>query len=526
MISDWSAGLKDQDELSQYPSAASPLTALGIDPDEARANPDLLASLMSPSSGGDSNRPRPPLASAVNMPSDDDNAQPPKPAPSVVAAGKTGGAGDTSAPTTPATPAQTPQDELLGYGKEGLGLLNKNFQSATDETGKMSTDTPADVARLTAQQEKLETKTPLRDAQGNILPQYKPSTGSKIWRGVRGGLVGLLTGGIPGAAVGALEPQDIRGGTAYGAPNKTYDRAEDTRQQQLASTGDELSTAMKNWKDVNDARKEKASQYRANAALGKDVTTGATGLINAENKPESEANKTAAKLELDQKTFDLRRQQLTTDPSLSKLSPLNKAYYMAEGKVYQPRESNEADLLASNIAKATVTFKNSHGGKNPATLEEFNSVISAAKGDLGKGKGSVTPQQNRAVADKKNAAIEKALGEYAKDPGQKDTLAELQRQLQAAQNAYEEDVSNLGGDAGPHQVVAVDENGQAKWTPAVAPAPAAPVPTPATPAPVAPAPAAQAAPAKPQPAPDGTRRQSPDGTIEVKTNGKWKAETK
>lgn len=438
----------------------------------------------------------------------------------------------------------------MGYGEQGLGLLNKNLQAATDETAATSTQPPEDVARLTAQQTKLETKTPLYDpTTGKMLDQYKPSTGSRIWRGVRGGLVGLLTGGIPGAAVGALEPGDIHGGTPYGAPNKQYTRAEQSREQQLAAVGPQLKTAMQTWKDVNEARKAKAGEYRANAALGKDVTTGATGLISAENKPETESNKTAAKLELDQKTFDMRRQQLSTDPAFKNISPLNRALYMANGKLPDPRETSEGDIQAANMARALAAFKLSHGGKNPATLEEFNGVAAAAKGDLDKGgKGQVTPQQINKVNDALHGATEKAIAKFAngKLAYSPETRATYQQELQEAQDQYEQDMAALDpARVGPHTIIKVDEKGQVTrgqekqptgmtqvrggatgvvpTAPAVPPPAAAPPAAPA-PAPVAaPAPIAQppAAPAKPQPAPEQTRIKLKDGTVQVKRNGKW-----
>jgi hypothetical protein len=337
---------------------------------------------------------------------------------------------------------------------------------------------------------------------------------------VRGGLVGLLTGGIPGAAVGALEPGDIHGGTPYGAPNKQYTQAEQSREQQLAAVGPQLKTAMQTWKDVNEARRVKAGDYRANAALGKDVAEGATGLLNAANKPETEANKTAAKVELDQQLFDQRRQQLATDPAFKNISPLNRALYMANGKLPDPRETSEGDIQAANMARALAAFKLSHGGKNPATLEEFNGVAAAAKGDLDKGsKGQVTPIQRRVVADKKNSAIEKAQAEYAKKLYVPGAAEEFQRSLQEAQNAYEEDMGILG-EAGPHQIVTVDKKGQAKWTPEGA-GPTAPPAAPA-PAPVAaPAPIAQppATPAKPQPAPGKNQPIGHPGAP-IKFNGK------
>jgi hypothetical protein len=173
----------------------------------------------------------------------------------------------------------------------------------------MSTDTPADVARLSAQQEKLETKTPLYDPQtGKMLQQYKPSTGSRIWRGVRGGLEGIAEHGIMGGLLGAIDPEKVTG-TAYGAPNKQYTRAEDAREQQLGATDNELKTAMQTWKDVNDARKAKSGEYRANATLGKDLVSGAGDLQkNSIDKFKAEATADNYKTKADEATAKLQEQ--------------------------------------------------------------------------------------------------------------------------------------------------------------------------------------------------------------------------
>jgi len=502
MANNWKSGLDDEDELEQFPSASSPLTAAGIDPDKVRANPAMLESLRgspfqkAPSVG----------APPVDMP----QSSTPKPSPSATAAGALGGAGETE-----------PTDEE-GFGRAGLSMLYKNAQNATRSADEMSTTTPPELQKLTERRDKLALPAPLFDPKtGQRLTttkEYDPDTGqmvdvnpkastaSKVWRGVRGGLTGLTRGGVLGAVEGAVDPKLV-GATPYNAPSDQYRRAEERRAQALSATNADIDTAFKTWKDINEARKTKAGEFRANAALGKDLTTGATGLINAENKPESEERKSAAKLELNQKEFDQRGSQADR----LGLKGLNRILFMANGKIPDPRQPTEGEYTAQQIANATRLFTQQYGHP-PQTLEDMNKIISTAKGDLGKGgRGEVTPQALRAISDRKNAAIEKANADHARRLYQPNGGKEYQRQLQEIQNAYEEDMANIG-QAGPHQVVTVDAKGNANWAPEQ---PAAPAAQPA------PAPAAAPPQTKPQPAPDGTRRQAPDGTIEVKKGGKW-----
>ena len=474
MSKDWSSGLTDRED--NYPSAANPLTAMGIDPDEAAANPSLLEKLRAQGQG--KLDPAQAVATATAIPT------PPKA--SAVAAGKVGGAGDTSSPpTSPAPASGQPMDEE-GYGKEGLDYLSRNLKSATQAANDVPTTPPADVARLREQQEKLAVPAPRFDpATGKPLKttqEYDPDTGKmvdinpnastwrKIWRGVRGGLTGLAEGGIPGAIVGTLSPEKV-GGEGYKDPSTAYKQAEQRREQQLGATGDQLKTSFQAWKDAVDASKAKAGEYRANATLGKDEVTGATGMINAEN---TKPNSPEAKLQLSQKEFEQRSQQLQTDPTLSKLSPLNKSLYLANGKLPDPREPNEADITAAQIARGIKIL-----GHPPQTLEELNQVVSAAKGGFAKSNPQKTDAEYRQIEDKKNLEIQRAMSAYAKDPGAQDGTMELQRAVQLAQNQYEADMA-IGGRAGQHMVVSVDKSGQITWTPQAAPvAPPAPATGPA-----------------------------------------------
>src|ERR1700740_2326932 len=95
---------QDDKGLGMFPSAANPLTAMGIDPDMARANPDLLTAL-NPNAAVHGDEPAKPIAGPVSMPSEE-----PEPAPSAKAAGAVGGAAQAPAPPQSAT----------DYGMAGL----------------------------------------------------------------------------------------------------------------------------------------------------------------------------------------------------------------------------------------------------------------------------------------------------------------------------------------------------------------------------------------------------------------------
>lgn len=490
MADNWSAGLTDQDEMSQFPSAVNPLASLGIDPDMVRADPGMLARLSAVG------RPEAPedktpaaIPGPVSMPGSTPETTPestPESA-SAASAGKTGGAGDA---------AQPPPTDATGYGMEGLGLLSRNAAAATKATGEIPTTNP-DIEKLSATREKLATPAPLYDPQtGRKLAQTqeydpatgqmttinaKPGVGTRIWRGVRGGLTGLLTSGIRGGLLGAISPE-AEGSQAYGAPSSAYQHAEERRGEQLAATDSSLDTAFKSWKDQVDAAKAKSGDLRADATLGKDLTTGATGILNAETEAKKVGNETTrlnnetpeakakAAAALTQQQMDERTRDLASRPEFRRATPLQKMLYMANGRMPEPQQTTEGDITAANMARALVTFRAQHNGKDPQTLDDLNQVNQAARGELGKGKSSgPTPEQQRAILDRKNTAIEKAKAGYAKNFN----LKEYSSALQQAQDDFEADASTVGA-AGPHNVVQVDAKGNVTWVPQAAPA-AAPV---------------------------------------------------
>lgn len=484
MANGWQSGLDDSDDLSQYPNAANPLTALGIDPDEARANPRLLDSLNAQA--------KPNWDMTWNA-----TQKPP----------------DQSAPT-PAAPAVP---TLASQGQEGVTGELRTAKSEEDAASKLGTVDPSILAAQKARDEAADKAQSFNDAS------YRPSIGERIWRGVRGGLTGLAN--KKGLIPGILSPGSV-GATPYGAPNDAGQAEQGKLMEAERTTGRTYDEALENWKRAQEARKEGLGATKDAATAYGGAAGHAAGLMTSENKSESENEKSAAKLKLSQDEFDQRSKRLQTDPELSKLSPINRALYLANGKIPDPQRPTEGELTAQEIARGMVIFKNQHGGKGPQSLEEFNSVISAAKGELGKGgKTGASVQQERLIADKKNSAIEKATRDFAGAIGDKEALGEYQSALQEAQNAYEEDSALLaGGNPGPHQVVNVDKNGQVTWAPqAAAPLPAVQPNTPAVP-PGGPIVAPAVAPRGLPPAtnlPDGTTATGKKGEQFIVRGGQW-----
>jgi hypothetical protein len=253
LAKDWSAGL-DPEELEGYPSAANPLTAMGIDPDEAAAKPELLAKASPQPAGQWQGVPyRLPPEQPGNA--------------SAKSAGAIGGAGDSSTQTTTSPTASPGADDV------GMAALSKNLGTLGTVANAIPTSNP-EVDRLTAERDKEALPTAAYGPDGKLLPQFKPSTGQKIWRGVRGGLIGLATGGIPGAIVGGLEPGDIRGGKAYNAPNAQYTRGEERREQQLGATNQSLAEARKNWEDSIKAMQTKGGLLKDSIGAANDMVRG------------------------------------------------------------------------------------------------------------------------------------------------------------------------------------------------------------------------------------------------------------
>lgn len=252
------SNLDDADFLSAYPSPSSPLSIDELMKARAVSQPPSLSAF------GPQASMLPPMQAAA--------AQPATPTAPIL--------GDAKAAAAPVAtvPAPTARDLMLS----GANRVQQSMNDAAQADAQIATSNP-EIDQLEQQRAAIAQPQPKYDPQtGKLLAQFQPTLGQRILRGVRSSAIGLLTGGIPGALVGAIEPQDIAGGQAYGDPNKAYQRGEETREAQLAATDQALQQARANWKSAVDAAKGKASEIRANAALGKDLGDLGKGILTSD----------------------------------------------------------------------------------------------------------------------------------------------------------------------------------------------------------------------------------------------------
>jgi hypothetical protein len=322
---------------------------------------------------------------AAGLPAGGASAGPPAGLPQVT--------GKTSPQSSPTPGAAGQADTLDDIGRSALnkGLALGGFaeQTARDIAASPGPDTAA----LEAQRAKDAAPTPYRDPNtGAILDsaqQYKPSGWQRFGRGLESAAIGLVTGGIPGAVVGALRPDEIRGGTAYGAPNAAYRATEAARQGRLGSEDQQIDEAQKNFKAITDARKTAASEARQGVTAYNDVAKGAGELENAGT------NKTKAATEQEKADTDAQTRKDNSPEGVAALSEAQfgergkeadrlglrggqRSLYLANGKLPDPRQATSEEVAR---AEALRTFR-TQNGREPQNMDEINQVNAAASGRL------------------------------------------------------------------------------------------------------------------------------------------------
>lgn len=483
-------------------SAATPLDQLGLDPDDVRANPDLLRQAAArnqpveydsngyPYAPGQDNAkaagdprlvtrgPVKPIP-GVNTPysAADFGVQglsaamtpPAPPAPPQAQPSVTAQAGGTTAPAqTNNAPASYPMGPFVP--ESGAGLL----RTAGEQEGVAKQDLdPSVIQRRVEGQAAVDKAT--KDLQGINPADYKPTGWQRFGRGVRGGVIGLLTGGIPGAAIGAIEPQDIEGGRGYSDPTKKYDATVQQANYNLTNAQRTQKDLLDNLKAAEDARKAASESLNKSSDAYKGAgTIGTDTQKNAVQQQEAINNSPESKLKLSQDEFTQRIKQADSQG----LKGVNRIFYTLTGKIPDPRNPSEGEITAGQVARATSIWSMQHGGKQPATLEDFNDIQQAARGQMGKGKangGKLTDGEiataNRDKETKRLQARQTYLENKIKFSGN-EAQDLYEKQLQDIENSY---AAQLGGQP---MTVKVDENGQESWSGGGAPSAAPPAAAP------------------------------------------------
>ena len=153
----------------------------------------------------------------------------------------------------------------------------KTLQQAS-EMGMGFSKKLADAPTLASQEQAIQAKRTLPPQEYDPAhPEYKPTAGRRIMRGIVGGLSGLAQHGIFGAAEGALNPGAV-GATPYGAPTRQFSIAAQQQAAQSAALDKQQSTLETSFKEdtgrakdviqsINDIGKNAAAGQNAQARM-------------------------------------------------------------------------------------------------------------------------------------------------------------------------------------------------------------------------------------------------------------------
>jgi hypothetical protein len=235
-------------------SVVSPMQAAGLDPQDPRA----LALFKNLAGGGigtpSADNPAVPSTSRV-MPPPSGTAPAPSPTPAAPAA---------------VSPSGQPTAD---YFKQGMEGQLRNARAAEKTVASMPTTDTASAA-LQDKYSKVATPTPLYDANGKMLSDYRPSVGQRILRGLRQG--------------------PLR--ADYSAPNSDYQHLEAARVGQEKGLGGQLAASRAAFKESSDRLTAISKEQRDASTSFNDVTKGATAEEAAQNKGEELTAKTALEM--------------------------------------------------------------------------------------------------------------------------------------------------------------------------------------------------------------------------------------
>lgn len=212
-----------------------------------------------------------------------------------------------------------------------LGLMGlQREMGAGDETMSNAREMKDDPDFVDEQNKKLEIEQSMHDLQSHAKdPEYKVGFGTRLLRGLRGVGVGLETGGLGGAIHGAFNPDAIKGGKAYGAPNDAYDTAMGKYTQAMETNEEQAGNTAANFKRVQDLRVARGKGLNEGAETYGRTVTGGADLAKLED-PEG-------KNALAVQTQTRRLNFANADPILSKPG-YTRSRYLATGEVQPARE--------------------------------------------------------------------------------------------------------------------------------------------------------------------------------------------
>ena len=373
------------------------------------------------------------------------------------------------------TPQQSYSDEARASVEKGGADLDAGERLALTEPDTSKLDALDKEINWAKRPTQLRENQPMGDKNqaadmgvgtGKMLPQFEPSLGQKIWRGARSGIIGLMAGGLPGAAIGALEPGAVKGGKAYGAPNSKYEQAETDRQATLANLESQRPQMSEALKTAIESRKAQATEL---GTLAERRNQGATALN------ETPGAKAETKQLEDAVAYNERQQRWPTVANL--VPPSQRAamqvHYMLTGempKAGEPRQPSAEEIM---LARG-VELKTQELG-HPLKYEDFMAVVRDVKA---KG-GADQDDTAQALWAKAGGELESFRSGFTQSPksgrwmntksGQSYTNEEYLNEADKIRKKYNVELSKMGYTINPDgQMVSLRQGGQPGAAPAAA----------------------------------------------------------
>ena len=184
----------------------------------------------------------------------------------------------TGAPTVPASisPTGTAQDDPNQRTLQQASQLGMDYAKGLAGSPTLQSQEQAIQAKRTLPPQEYQL-TAAGKIDPNYHPEYRPTAGRRIMRGIVGGLSGLAQHGIFGAAEGALNPGAV-GATPYSAPTRQFSIAAQQQAAQSADLDKQQATLEKGYSEdtgrakdviqsVNDIGKNAAAGQSAQARM-------------------------------------------------------------------------------------------------------------------------------------------------------------------------------------------------------------------------------------------------------------------
>ena len=174
------------------------------------------------------------------------------------------------------TPGETPATPSVPAAVSPSGTAEDPNQAGVQRAGTMAEDF---AQKLASSPTEAQLEAPIQ-AKRTLPPQeydpahpeYRPTAGRRILRGVVGGLEGLTRHGIFGAALGAIDPEAV-GATPYSAPTRQFSIAAQKQQAEQAALDKQQAVTEKSFTDDTARAKDIITSIND---IGKNYAAGQT----------------------------------------------------------------------------------------------------------------------------------------------------------------------------------------------------------------------------------------------------------